>query len=189
MIQLRDGQVVSALIAEIENQLTIYGLADFVVSRADQPTNQYSGAYGGSEKHQVYIAQTTGDDAGAGWDYSTSTQTEMDINYRVVRESSYQISALVDFDFTDPDAIPADELISVIRDTIRQNDAIKNLKEKGVFIESASSPRPVFSVNGQDRYESMPNFDLRVTYNAKYTKKIGAVNSARGEVHIANLSP
>lgn len=161
-----DGQIVNALITEIENQLTIYGLANFRVTRSNQPTNQHAGATLGKSKYVVLVTPISNPKIGWGRKYNDDETVTITHN----QAKTYQIDALVDFDPSDLNDIPASDLCSIVSDMIQQPDAIRNLRDSGVRVENCGDVRPTFSVNNEDRFESTPSFDLTVTYNSQYTK-------------------
>lgn len=172
-----DGQIVAALMTEIRTQLVSYGINtnDLRVARSDQPTAQNAG----SKKFEAYITPVTNTDVGwlrrYGNDYSSLTINHVD-------QSSYQISTLTLFNPANPNDIPAQDLAKIIHDMIQHPDAIRTLKSKGVDIQECSPVRPSFQLNDSDEFESMPSFDVTVSYNSAYTKAIPVVTSADGEI-------
>lgn len=167
-----DGQIVNALMTEIENQLGLYGIApaDLRVTRSDQPTGQASGAVSGTEKYQVFISPVTSQQIGSGW-----KRTVSEIKYDQTKAKSYQITCLVDFDYEDPSAFPASDLAQIINDMIQQRDAVRNMRAKGVYLQQCTDVRPAFFVNQSDQYESGPSFDITVIYDSGYTKSVDLI--------------
>ena len=169
---MKDGQIINALMLEIENQLAIYGIlpADLHVTRSNQPSSQYSGATSSTKKYQVFLTPVVSTQIGSGSDRQGDK-----INYQHVKAKSYQISCLVDFDYADVEAIPAHDLAQIINDMLQQRDAARNLRTKGVQVQECSNVRPTFSVNNSDNYESEPSFDITIIYQSSYTKEIETI--------------
>lgn len=173
-----DGQIVKEIRLEIINQLTIYGInpADLRVSRSNQPTAQYQGASSSTEKYQVFITPVA--NVAIGW--SRNYNATLDSTH--VKQKAYQISCLVDFDPSDLNNFPASDLAQIINDMLQQTDAIKNLRDAGVFLHECQPVRPVFVVNGANEYESEPSFDIVVSYNAVYSKTYDVIEDVQGTV-------
>lgn len=177
---MTDGQIVAALIIEIRRQLEIYGIAagDLRVARSSQPTSQYAGADPDSTKYQVFIEPITNTQVGLSRKYADNG----DMTVRHVKQKSYQISTLADFDPSVPTDMPAHELAQVLNDMIKHPDALRELTDKGVYLLDSGPVRPSFQVNDSDEYESMPNFDIVVSYNAEYTKPVPEITHVTGSV-------
>lgn len=173
-----DGQIVKAIITEIRTQLEWYGIAsgDLRISRSNQPTVQYQGATTNTEKYQVFITPVT--NIAIGW----SRKYNGTLDFTHVKQKSFQISTLVDFDPSDLNDIPANDLAQIINDTLQQTDAIKNLRDAGVFLHECQPVRPIFVVNGANEYESEPSFDIVVSYNAVYSKPYDIIEDVQGTV-------
>lgn len=180
-----DGQIVAALIVEIKTQLGYYGItdADLRVGRGDQPTSQYAGAASGAKKYQVFISPVAPEQVGWSRQYSRLDENNMNLKVTHTKQKSYQVSCLVDFDPSNPDDMPAHDLAQVINDMLQQPDSVRTLRDKGVFVHECQPVRPAFVVNQSDNYESMPNFDMIISYNAEYVKPIGAVTDATLETN------
>ncbi len=177
-----DGQIVAALIAEIKRQLNLYGVSDLRVSRRSQPTRQHSGAAQGAEKYQVFIEPVTNTNIGWGRTYSQQPDESLGLTINHVKQKTYQISALSDFDPANPSDIPAHDLAHIVADTLEHPDSIRALKSAGVNILSCTPVRPAFDLNESDQWESTPSFDVVVSYNTQYTKPAQVVGDTIGAV-------
>jgi hypothetical protein len=169
-----DGQIVAALISEIKTQLGIYGIAsaDLIVSRSNQPTAQNARR----ARYQVFITPVSNTQVGYVRRYVDSA---LKINH--VKQKSYQISALADFDPTDATSLPAHDLVQIVNDMVQQPDSVRTLKGKGVDVQECGNVRPSFEVNEGDNWESQPSFDIVVSYNTEYTKPIPFVVDVTGQ--------
>lgn len=179
-----DADIVSALITEIRTQLEQYGIAsaDLNVMRSSQPTAQYPGAVPGTAPYQVYIQPVTNEQVGWSRKYSGApgsyTRT---VKHTKIRD--YQISTLTDFDPATMAVLPAHDLAEILSDMLQQPSATQSLRESGVYVISTTAVRPVFEVNKQDLWQSMPSFDIRVSYNSEYSRTVDTVSDAELDVH------
>jgi len=171
-----DGQIVAALISEIKTQLVIYGIAsaDLIVSRSNQPTAQNARR----AKYQVFITPVS--NTQVGW---SRKYVDNDLKINHVKQKSYQISALADFDPTDAASIPAHDLVQIVNDMIQQPDSVRTLKGKGVDVQECGNVRPSFEVNEGDNWESQPSFDIVVSYNTEYIKPVSLFDDVTGEIN------
>lgn len=169
-----DGQIVAALIAEIKTQLEIYGIdpAELRVARAYQVTSQHAGA----SRFEAFIAPVTNTDIGWRRGYDNS-----DIKLTHTKQKTYQVSAMTQFDPSNPGDIPAQDLAHIIHDMMQQPDSIRTLRDKCVYIQRCGPVRPSFWVNDSDEFESMPNFDVVVSYNSEYIKPVPVVTEVTGD--------
>lgn len=177
---MTDGQIVAAIIVEVRRQLELYGIAsgDLRIARSSQPTSQYSGADPDSTKYQVYIEPITNTQVGLRRRYADNG----DMTVKHTKQKTYQISTLADFDPSVSTDIPAHDLAQIVNDTIKHPDALRELTAKGVYLLDSGPVRPSFQVNDSDEYESMPNFDIVVSYNAEYTKPVPDITHVTGSV-------
>ncbi|CAH6969304.1 hypothetical protein VCHA30O60_50142 [Vibrio chagasii] len=174
---MHDGLIVTTLMGEIENQLTLYGLTDFRVSRSQQPTNQHSGASSLTEKYQIFIFQHTQGKVGFGWGYSFDDESQkfkQKSNHVAIKR--YQIDFLVDFDPSDELTIPAYDLAEDLSNILQHPDSIRNLRLKGVSLLSCSDVRPEFTINDSDLTGSTPSFDIEISYTKSYEKEVGVIS-------------
>lgn len=175
-----DGDVVAVIIAEIRRQLELYGIAsgDLRVSRSSQPGAQSVG----TEKYQVFIQPITNTEIGWSRGYDEPTPDNYTITVNHVKQKTYQIGCITDFNPAVDADIVAQDLAAIVNDMIKQPDAILALKAGGVNILSAGPVRPSFGINESDEYESMPNFDIVVNYNTEYIKTIPIITDVIGEI-------
>ena len=181
---MTDHQMMIALIAEIERQLTLVGITAFEVSRNQQPTNQYTG---GSEddpiKTRVFLYAITKGSDGHGRSYTPEDGAEpfkrTDFQQKF---KSIQISVVHSFDEIDINARTPEDMTDLIHDLLDSPDAIKALRDNEIFVQEVGNVRPVFFTNDKDRLESLPNFDLTVNYSSSITKVAGFVDVAIGVV-------
>lgn len=181
---MRNGAVYIAVRDEIERQLGFYGIAeeDLKVSKGSQQTKQSAGASSGSKKYQVFVTLMTGNELSREQvNRLNSDKTEFQSNHNHIVSASCQIDVLTDYDPRDAESIPAMELCSTIRDMIMHRDSINSLKGKGVFVGRPNNFRPSFQYLDQEQYESMPGFDLQITYNTNYVKTLETIESVSGE--------
>lgn len=174
---MNDGLIVKALIQEIKTQLGIYGIqpADLRVTRSNQPTAQYPGATNGAKPYQVFITPVASTQVGYDRRYSGS-----DLTLNHVKQASYQISIMTDFDPATMTVMPAHEVAQIINDMIQQPDAIRTLKAAGVDIQSCTDVRPAFEVSESEQWQSMPSFDIVLSYNTQYVKPVPGVTYTDG---------
>ncbi|AUG84954.1 hypothetical protein MAELSTROM_34 [Pseudoalteromonas phage Maelstrom] len=176
---MTDNEMMIAIIEEIERQLTLvsFGVAgtDFEVSRSQQPTNQYVGADKDDPvKTRVFLFSITKGSDGHGRNYTTGEEfTRTDFQQKT---KTLQISVAHYLDWKDPSALTPEDVTDLIRDLMDSPDAIAALRAQKIFLQEASSVRPVFFTNDKDRFESMPNFDLQVNYSTSITKSAGYVD-------------
>lgn len=181
---MNDGQIVNALISEIEVQLGLYGItdADLRVTRSYQPKAQHAGAATGAKPYQVFISPVTSTQIGWSRDYDLATIGAATVDINHVKQKSYQISILTHFDSETMLILPAHELAQVLNDMIQQPDSIRALKAAGVNIQQCTDVRPSFDLNESEQWQSMPTFDITVSYNATYTKPIPAIIDTQGSI-------
>lgn len=185
---MNDNQMMIHVIAEIERQLTLVGVGlpdvDFEVSRNQQPTNQYTG---GSKddpiKTRVFLYAVTKGSGGHGRNYTIEDGVEpfkrTDFQQKF---KDIQISVIHEFDETDINARTPEDMTDLIHDLLDSPDAIKSLRDNKVFVQEVGNVRPVFFTNDQDRFESLPNFDLTVNYCSSITKVADYVDTSDCEV-------
>ncbi len=178
---MTDNEMMIHLIAEIERQLTLVGVSDFEVSRNQQPTNQYTG---GSKddpiKTRVFLYAVTKGSGGHGRNYITGAEfkrTDFQQKFKDI-----QISVVHEFDETDINARTPEDMSDLIHDLLDSPDAIKSLRDNKVFVQEVGNVRPVFFTNDQDRFESLPNFDLTVNYCSSITKVAEFVDVALDDI-------
>ena len=178
---MTDNQMMIAIIEEIENQFTLAGLGvagvDFEVGRNQQPTNQYTGADGDdSVKTRVFLYAITKGNDGHGRAYTQGPNfTRTDFQQK---SKTIQASIVHDFDESDISARTPEDIADLLRDLLDSPDAIRNLRDKEVFLQEVGNVRPVFFTNDKDRNESSPNFDILVNYSSAITKAADYVDSA-----------
>ncbi len=179
-----DGAIVKTLIAQIKVQLGIYGIADadLRVTRSNQPTAQHAGASTGSKPYQVFIAPVASTQIGWSRDYDLDTIGAATVGINHVKQKSYQISILTDFDPATMTVLPAHDVAQILNDMIQQPDSIRALKAGGVNIQQCTDVRPSFELNESEQWQSMPSFDITVSYNATYTKPIPAIIDTAGDI-------
>ena len=173
---MTDNQMMIALIAEIERQLTLVGVSGFEVGRNHQPTNQYTGADKGSViKTRVFLYAITKGSDGHGRSYQTGTEFKRTDFQQ--KHKSIQISVAHSFDFTDINARTPEDMTDLIHDLLNSPDAIQSLRDDKIFLQNVGDVRPVFFTNDKDRFESMPNFDVLVNYSSSITKAANYVDA------------
>ena len=181
---MTDNQMMIALIAEIERQLTLVGITDFEVGRNQQPTNQYTGADKDDPiKTRVFLYAVTKGNDGHGRAYLQSTDTESFRRTDFQQKSkSIQVTVIHEFDESDIDARTPEDMGDLLHDLLDSPDAIKVLRDNEIFVQDVGDVRPVFFVNDKDRNESVPNFDLLVNYSSSITKVADYVDVSEGVV-------
>lgn len=179
---MTDNQMMIAVIAEIKRQLTGQGIADFKVVRGMQPTNQYSGASKDDDiKTRISLYAVTKSNAGKGRIYSggNADPKRTDTHHK---GKTIQVSVLHYFDESDIDAMNTEDMADLVQQLIDSPDAIRSLRDDGVFLESVGDVRPTFTVNDKDRNESTPNFDMTVNYSNSIVKDSAVVTGVNGVV-------
>jgi hypothetical protein len=179
---MTDNEMMSALIAETERQLTLYGITDFEVSRGMQPTNQYAGADKDDPiKTRIFLHNVANPNHGRSREYTldiaSPTRTDTHHKGKII-----QYSVLHHFDYKDPDAFTPEDMANLVQQLMDSPDAIKKLIESDIFQQEVSDVRPTFKVNDKDRNESMPTFDLTVNYNSSINKTAIIVDSLGHEI-------
>lgn len=177
-----EGAITTALISEIENQLISFGIAaeDLEVSRSNQPTAQYMGAYGDAAKYQVFLSPVTKSKINAERTNSINS-TDLTANYTHILGTSYQIECLTNFE-PGSDNYVAVDLLGILSNLMQHYDAISNLKKLGVFVESCGAIRPSYTIMDQGLHESTPSFDLKLTYNSKFAKLTPSTSTVTGTI-------
>lgn len=170
---MNDRDVVRALIAEIKNQLGIYGVSssDIYVGRANQPTRQNAGA----KLYNVYLSPINNTDIGWGR-YRVDGGTKV----THTKQKSYQINTVTDYDHVNDVGMPAQDLAHVVHDMLEHPDAIQSLLGEGVNVMRCTDVRPLYWMNEQDEYEPMPSFDIVVNYSESYVKPSPYVTEVTG---------
>ena len=107
----------------------------------------------------------------------------MDRTFKSYAVKTFQISARTKFNPEDLSDIPANDLISIVRDLLAHKDSIRNLRDSGVIYIQATNVRPDFEVNGLSQYESSPSYDLSVQYVDSYNKQVDIIDGIRGNVY------
>lgn len=180
---MTENELIIALKSEIENQLTMAGVSNFEVSRSAQPTDQFTGASVDSiAKTQVFLRPIS---PSVNYNLAPSrtySNTNASVTYSHDKAMTIQIDVLTDFDYTDINALSAFDLCETISQTLFEYDAIYNLRQSGVRIQSKTDTRPAFPVLDKDRFESSPNFDLVVTYTTERTKTVTEVTKVTGDI-------
>lgn len=181
---MNDNQMMIALIAEIERQLTLVGVTGFEVGRNHQPTDQYTGAdKDDSIKTRVFLYAITKGSDGHGRNYTIEDGGEpfkrTDFQQK---HKSIQVSVAHYFDETDINARTPEDMADLIHDLLDSPDAIKSLRDNEIFLQDVGDVRPVFFTNDKDRYESLPNFDVLVNYSSSITKAANYVDDSVGVV-------
>jgi hypothetical protein len=182
---MTDNQMMIALIAELNKQLTDYGITNFEVCRSQQPTTQHVGADKDDYiKTRVFLYSITNPSIGKSWAYKgdISNFEREDTQHK---SKSIQISVVHYFDYEDINALTPEDMANLVHDLIDSIDSIKSLREDGVYLESAGGVRPVFMLNDKDNTESLPNFDIVVNYQSSITKASGYVDIAEGDLESA----
>ena len=182
---MTDNEMMIAIILEIESQLELVGFGiagtDFEVGRNQQPTNQYTG---GDEddpvKTRIFLYSVAKGDDGHGRAYTQG------VNFKRTdfqqKSKSIQVSVVHSFDETNINAKTPEDVADLIHDLLDSPDAVKNLREKDIFVQNVSPVRPIFFVNEKDRNEQAPNFDLLVNYSTAITKGAGYVDTVESGV-------
>lgn len=182
---MTDNEMMIAIILEIENQLELvsFGVAgtDFEVGRNQQQTNQYTG---GDEddpiKTRIFLYSVTKSNDGHGRSYSSGENfTRTDFQQR---SKSIQVSVIHSFDETNINDKTAEDVADLVHDLLDSPDAIKNLRDKNIFVQNVGDVRPIFFVNEKDRNEQAPNFDLLVNYSTSIEKVAGYVDTVESGV-------
>lgn len=178
---MTDNEMMISLIEEIENQFTIVGVTDFEVGRNQQPTNQYTGSDKDDPiKTRVFLYAVTKGSDGHGRAYNQGVEfTRTDFQQR---SKSIQISIIHSFDEADINSRTPEDMADLVHDLLDSPDAIKNLREKKIFLQEVGDVRPIFFVNDKDRNESTPNFDVLVNFASSITKPTGYVDEAEGVI-------
>lgn len=178
---MTDNEMMIAIIEEIENQLTIVGVTNFEVSRNYQPTNQYVGSSNIDPiKTRIFLYAITKVSDGHGRAYTTGAEfTRTDFQQR---SKTIQASVIHYFDETDINARTPEDMADLVHDLLDSPDAIKNLRDKKIFLQNVGDVRPVFFINDSDGNESAPNFDLLVNYASSITKPAGYVDDVAGVI-------
>ncbi len=172
---MNDNQLISALITVIEDQLTLVNIENFEVSRNFQPSDQYAGADNDDAiKTRVYLHSITNPPMGHSRKYSTDNSQRADLQHM---SETIQISVLHDFDYTDVNALTPKTMCNTVRALLDSPDAIKALRESNIFLQEVGDVRSIFFVNDKDQNESVPNFDLTVTYRSEIIKSTSTVTS------------
>lgn len=169
---MTDNEMMIAIIQEIEDQLVLVGFGDagidFEVGRNQQPTNQYTGADSDdSVKTRVFLYSITKGSDGHGRAYTQSEGTRTDFQQK---SKTIQVSIVHSFDYTNANSQTPEDVADLVHDLLDSPDAIKNLRDKDIFVQSVGDVRPIFFVNDKDRNEQTPNFDLLVNYSSAITK-------------------
>lgn len=176
---MTDNEMMIAIIEEIENQLELvnFGVSgtDFEVGRNQQPTNQYTGSDSDdSVKTRIFLYSVTKSNDGHGRSYTPGENfTRTDFQQR---SKSIQVSVIHSFDETNINAKTPEDVADLVHDLLDSPDAIKNLRDKDIFVQNVGDVRPIFFVNDKDRNEQTPNFDLLVNYSSSITKTTGYVD-------------
>lgn len=176
---MTDNEMMIAIIREIEDQLVLVGFGDagidFEVGRNQQPTNQYTGGDADDPvKTRIFLYSVTKGSDGHGRAYTQGVDfTRTDFQQR---SKSIQVSVIHSFDYTDVNARTPEDVADLVHDLLDSPDAIKNLRDKDIFVQNVGDVRPIFFVNDKDRNEQTPNFDLLVNYSSSITKTTGYVD-------------
>ena len=174
---MTDNQMMIAIIAEIERQLTLVGVTSFEVGRNHQPTNQHTGADKDSAiKTQIFLYAITKGSDGHGRNYQTGAEFKRTDFQQ--KHKSIQVSVAHSFDETDINARTPEDITDLIHDLLDSPDAIQSLRDDKIFLENVGDVRPVFFTNDKDQYESLPNFDVLVNYSSSITKVANYVDVA-----------
>lgn len=166
---MTDNELFTALIAEIKTQLDAYGLTDYAVKRNYQP-----GARNAGNGPVIYLHSVSVQNIGRGLDYSWASGEFEQSNYKA---RTIQVDVIYTPDVSDETALLAEDIAGALADLLQSQAAIEALRAEGVRVENVSSPRPVFTVNQSDQYESTPGFDLRVTYSNTYSRAFNPADS------------
>ncbi len=170
----------ASLILTIEEQMSLVGFTDFEVSRNFQPSNQYTGADGSdSVKTRVFLHAITNPSLGNSRRYNSTRDKRADLQHLT---KTVQVSVLHDYDYMDDTDTPAEDICATVRALLDSPDAIKSLRERGLFLESVTDLRPIFFVNDKDLNESSPNFDVRLTYRSDIIKDVSAATEVNGTI-------
>lgn len=179
---MTDNEIMVLIIAEIERQLNLVGLADFEVSRSHQLSNQYTGGDKGDPiKTRIFLYAITKGGDGHGRNYETGAEfkrTDFQQKSKII-----QVSVVRYFDFADVNARTPEDVADLVHDLMDSPDAIKALRDDDIFLQEVGNVRPVFFTNDSDRNESVPNFDLTVNYSSSITKSADFVDSAADDIH------
>lgn len=179
---MTDNQMMISLIEEIENQFTLFGISNAEVSRGYQPTNQFTGADKDDPiKTRVFLYAITNPNHGRSRRYSGGNLDPKRSDYQH-KAKAIQVSVLHYFDPGDVNARTPEDMSNLVRDLIDSPDAIKNLRDKKVFLQECGDVRPIFTINDKDRNESTPNFDLTVNYTSSIEKASSTVTDVESVV-------
>lgn len=162
---MRDNQVIIAIIAELNNQLSDNNLSDVKVKQSYQPTQQSV-----SEERRIFIHKITNPQVGSGLVYNDDKRTQQHL-----KRASFQFDALAQQDPSDINSLTAGDIVTIAADLLQSYDALRNLRANGVNIERVTDVRPSYFINDKDRNESSPSFDLTVTYIHEYEKEIPSI--------------
>lgn len=166
--------------AQISQKFSI-DLSDIHVTRSFQPSTQYAGARDTAAKYQIFVSPVAPSGSiGGGFKDSLNEQNEFEREFIEVVPAVFQIGFLADFNPTNPSDLEAVDIANAARNMIMQLDAITNLTNLGIFISSATIVRPPFTITSEAEFESTPNFDLSLTYNSGYIKRMPVIESIDG---------
>lgn len=187
---MTDNEMMIAIIREIEDQLVLVGFGDagidFEVGRNQQPTNQHTGGDADDPvKTRIFLYSVTKGSDGHGRSYTQApvggdfTRTDFQ-----QRSKSIQVSVVHSFDYADVNARTPEDVADLVHDLLDSPDAIKNLRDKDIFVQSVGDVRPIFFINDKDRNEQTPNFDLLVNYSSAITKVSSYVDDVSDVVKV-----
>lgn len=172
---MRDNLIIAAIKSCLDENLPLWGLNDFEVSRSAQPTDQsVSGGYDTTYKTQILLHQISH----VIFHDAPEMSGEFMVNNRGAR---IQFDIIHNFDPSDISELTPDDVAELVSDLLVDPYIIKKLRQDGVRVQERSSIRPLFFVNESERYENMASFDLFVTYETHRYRRIDTTRAVVGD--------